>query len=87
MEITDFITKEFIWLVPCLVAFGGILKQIPKFPNWCIPISTLFVSVCIAGLYMDWTTAAIIQGFICGLAATGTHQLIKQPIDRIKEEK
>lgn len=89
MDAMQFITKEFIWIVPCLIILGVIIKQIPKIPNWSIPIILVLFGILIAGFSGNWTTEAIIQGFICGLCSTGIHQTIKQPLCNAqdKEEK
>lgn len=87
LNIMDFIVKDFIWIIPALIVIGTILKNIPKFPDWLIPIMLIAFGIIVAGVYRTWTTEAILQGFICGLAATGLHQSIKQPIKELNKEK
>lgn len=82
MDLMQFVGEQFIWLVPCLIVFGMILKNIPKFPDWCIPISLLIVGILVAAFFGNWTKESFIQGIICGLASTGLHQLVKQPIQK-----
>lgn len=78
INLMDFITKEFIFIVPCLIVLGICLKNIPFIPDYFIPLILIVLGIIIAGFYHNWTNESIIQGFICGLASTGLHQTVKQ---------
>jgi len=87
INIMEFVTKEFIWVVPILMCFGSIIKKVPGVQDWLIPIITAIFGIIIAGFFNNWTTQSILQGLICGFVATGIHQNIKQPIKQFKSKK
>lgn len=78
MEFWNFIVEKALVLIPVLVIMGMILKNTPKFPDWCIPWALLFSGVAFSGMMLGWTIEAILQGVLVAGAAVFGNQLVKQ---------
>lgn len=84
MEFQQFISENYLILIPVLWVIGTFLKRSPKVPDWTIPWVVLVLGV--AGsiaTQMDFQIAeAIIQGVLVAGGAVLGHELIKQTINR-----
>lgn len=77
LNLMQFITKEFVWLIPCLFVIGKMYKGIPNIPNWIIPFMLVATGILLAGFMSGFNNVNMMQGLISGLAATGLHQNYK----------
>ena len=64
---------------------GGVLKRVPKFPDWCIPAALTLVvgpigTVALAGMNAE----NVIEGVLAGAACVGLHQGFTNAIHRGK---
>ena len=64
---------------------GGVLKRVPKFPDWCIPAALTLVvgpvaTVALAGVSPE----NVIEGILSGAASVGLHQGLTNAITRGK---
>ena len=67
------------------LALGAVQKHLlPKLPNWCIPIVNTTLGV-VAGHFIP--ELGIGGGALAGAASVGTHQMLKQPAERIAGRK
>lgn len=78
INILEFITKESLWLIPVLMVLGYVLKQIPNFPDWLIPIGLYIVGMISGFFLISQNAIGILQGLLCATAAIGVHQGVKQ---------
>lgn len=85
LNLIQFITKEFVWLIPCLFVLGKMYKGIPNLPNWLIPFMLIGTGILLAGFMSGFNSVNMMQGLISGLAATGLHQNYKMA--KINNEK
>lgn len=61
-----------------LILVLAALKKIPWYPNWSIPLTSLFLGTISYCLLADWTPRNIILGLIIGGFPVGIHQTFKQ---------
>lgn len=82
INIMDFIVQECLWLIPVLMVIGYVLKQIPNFPDWCIPIGLYIIGLGLGYAFIAKSSVGLLQGLLCATAAIGFHQGIKQNIKK-----
>jgi hypothetical protein len=58
-------------------ALGSILKGIPNFPDWMIPIALPIAGSVGLVLLQGVTPKNAVEGFLCGSAAVGIHQAVR----------
>jgi len=63
-------------------ALGSILKGIPNFPDWMIPIALPIVGSVGLPALQGWTAKNVVEGFLCGSAAVGLNQAVRQAQNR-----
>lgn len=61
------------------------LKKIPWFPDWCIPITSLFLGVVSYSCLTGWNPRNMILGLIIGGFPVSIHQTFKQILSRKKD--
>jgi len=77
-----YIVQEALVLIPVLYIFGYILKRIPKFPDWVIPIALVVIGMPAAMGIIGWTIDGAIQGvLVVGTTVLG-NQLYKQAFQK-----
>ncbi|TVX92237.1 phage holin family protein [Paenibacillus agilis] len=76
--VANYIDPTLIIVVLACWALGFALKRTPNVPNWSIIYIVTAVAVVLAVGLLGFTTAAIIQGILCGALAVYGHQLVKQ---------
>lgn len=84
INIMDFIAKECLWLIPVLMMFGVVLKQIPTkiLPDWLIPVTLYIIGMVLGYFFVNSNSLGVFQGLLCATAAIGLHQGIKQPLEK-----
>ena len=84
MELLEFVSENYLILVPVLWVIGTFLKKSPKVPDWTIPWIILVLGVVgsVATAIDNPLTEAVIQGILVAGAAVLTHELIKETIIR-----
>ena len=91
MDLTNYILPELLILVPVLYAVGYALKRNGKIADESIPLILCATGIILVFLYIMSTTplnnsqawgnsifASITQGILCGSAAIGINQVVKQ---------
>jgi len=58
-------------------ALGSILKGIPHFPDWLIPVALPLAGAIILPLLQGATPKNAVEGFLCGSAAVGLNQAVR----------
>lgn len=83
---TTLIKPELLILIPFLFACGVMIKNIPKIPDWIIPLALWIVGMVFAVLYLCifnhfsamTIPMGIVQGTFLAMTTVGANQLIKQ---------
>ena len=75
------------WLSGILWGLGLVLKQVPKFPDWAIPVTLYLLGGAMFGLVIEAhsvseVSANVMWGFAAAAAIVGTHTAAKQAIKR-----
>lgn len=66
---------------------GSVMKRVPTFPDWCIPVAlTLVVGPIATVALADMTAESVIEGILAGAASVGLHQGFTNAIQRGKTE-
>jgi hypothetical protein len=58
-------------------ALGSILKGIPNFPDWMIPVALPIAGAVGLSLLQGATPKNAVEGFLCGSAAVGLNQAVR----------
>jgi len=59
-------------------ALCAVIRQIPKIPNWIIPLVALVLGVGIGAFILGVDAKSLIMGGLAGWAATGGNQTLKK---------
>lgn len=88
MEINlfEFIKTEALWIIPVLMIFGQILKNIPVFKDWLIPITLFILGLILGYIFIEQSSVGLLQGLLSATASVGIHQGIKQPVKNYKKK-
>lgn len=86
MNLIDFLDPKISSVVAGLLVMGGILKSIPKIPNWTIPFILLAIGITFSILTLGVTSEAVLQGIIATGISVFTHQIAKQGKDGITKK-
>ena len=78
MDVISYIIEKALVLIPALIIIGQIIKNIPKVPNWLIPLMLLVPGVLGTMAIAGWTTEGAIQGVLVTGAAVYGNQIWKQ---------
>lgn len=79
-DLTIYIMEEALIIIPVLLIFGKLLKEINKFPDWVIPWVLLVISVVVTLGFFGISWANFIQAILLTGAAVYTNQLYKQTV-------
>lgn len=78
MDISKYIIKEALILIPVLYIIGMMLKATPKIYDWVIPYVLLILGS-IGGLFLvGFNANGVIQGILVAGSTVFANQLIKQ---------
>jgi len=58
-------------------ALGSILKGIPHFPDWLIPVALPVAGAVVLVSVQGATPKNAVEGFLCGSAAVGLNQAVR----------
>ena len=77
-DFMQYITAEFLYLIPVLWIIGAIIRNVPGIKNWIIPFVLLVFGILFCVLLAGVTAAAVIQGILVAGAAVLGDQVVKQ---------
>lgn len=80
--IFELINPRLFIVVAACWAFGYMLKQTPRIPDWTIVYIVTTAAVLLTIWLLGFGPEAIIQGILAGAFSVYGHQLIKQTRDR-----
>ena len=70
--------ESLVLVVPVLLIIGGVLKSTPKFPDWAIAWTMLFLGTLGGIAAIGLTFDGIINGLLAGGIAITSNQVYKQ---------
>ena len=87
MDLIDFLSSDYVVIIPALWILGFALKQTPKVPDWSIIWILTFFALTISILFFGFSLESITNGIIAAGTAVYGHQMIKQTAKNGKQTK
>lgn len=73
-------SKGLIYVIPAIWVIGLVLKGIPKFPNWLIPICSLILGALGACLTLGLSVYSVSIGLLIGASASGLYDVVSNGV-------